>query len=163
MRRTVIRVGLMFFCICFELVAKQTFNPLGRAHCRRFPLGHPAVAGACLLPFGILEKHGPQLPLGTDLLNVRYAALHAADQDMLSFFLNIILARYSKLVTNLAPSPIADKYSSTCFRRPPTRWLGTAARKSSSEWSWWKREPAALFCTDTVGKSLMTTSFTSSD
>lgn len=37
--------------------------------------------GACLLPFGILEKHGPHLPLGTDLLNVRYAALHAADQE----------------------------------------------------------------------------------
>jgi creatinine amidohydrolase len=37
--------------------------------------------GTCLLPFGILEKHGPQLPLGTDLLNVRYASLHAADQE----------------------------------------------------------------------------------
>jgi creatinine amidohydrolase len=37
--------------------------------------------GTCLLPFGILEKHGPQLPLGTDLLNVRYASLHAAEQE----------------------------------------------------------------------------------
>src|SRR5271156_6000755 len=37
--------------------------------------------GTCLLPFGILEKHGPHLPLGTDLLNVRYASLHAAAQE----------------------------------------------------------------------------------
>src|SRR5450432_4374932 len=37
--------------------------------------------GTCLLPFGILEKHGPHLPLGTDLLNVRYASLHAAGQE----------------------------------------------------------------------------------
>lgn len=37
--------------------------------------------GACVLPFGILEKHGPHLPLGTDLLNVRHAALHAAEQE----------------------------------------------------------------------------------
>lgn len=37
--------------------------------------------GTCLLPFGILEKHGPHLPLGTDLLDVRYAALHAAQQE----------------------------------------------------------------------------------
>ena len=37
--------------------------------------------GTCLLPFGILEKHGPHLPLGTDLLDVRYAALHAADEE----------------------------------------------------------------------------------
>jgi creatinine amidohydrolase len=37
--------------------------------------------GVCILPFGILEKHGPHLPLGTDLLNVRYAALHAVQQE----------------------------------------------------------------------------------
>jgi hypothetical protein len=24
--------------------------------------------GTCVLPFGIIEKHGPQLPLGTDLI-----------------------------------------------------------------------------------------------
>src|SRR6201981_567361 len=37
--------------------------------------------GVCLLPFGILEKHGPHLPIGTDLLDVRYAALHAAEEE----------------------------------------------------------------------------------
>jgi creatinine amidohydrolase len=37
--------------------------------------------GTCLLPFGILEKHGPHLPIGTDLLDVRYASLHAAEQQ----------------------------------------------------------------------------------
>src|SRR5256885_3456627 len=37
--------------------------------------------GTCLLPFGILEKHGPHLPLGTDLLNVRYVTLQAAQQE----------------------------------------------------------------------------------
>ena len=37
--------------------------------------------GTCLLPFGILEKHGPHLPLGNDLINVRYLALHAAEQE----------------------------------------------------------------------------------
>lgn len=42
--------------------------------------------GTCLLPFGILEKHGPHLPLGTDLLNVRYAALHAAEQEFTVVF-----------------------------------------------------------------------------
>lgn len=42
--------------------------------------------GTCLLPFGILEKHGPHLPLGTDLLDVRYAALHAAEQEYVVVF-----------------------------------------------------------------------------
>ncbi|MGB8480296.1 MAG: creatininase family protein [Acidobacteriaceae bacterium] len=37
--------------------------------------------GVCLLPFGILEKHGTQLPIGTDLIDVRYASLQAAKQE----------------------------------------------------------------------------------
>lgn len=37
--------------------------------------------GTCLLPFGIMEKHGPHLPLGNDLLNVRYVAINAAQQE----------------------------------------------------------------------------------
>ena len=46
-----------------------------------FRQGIQQAKGTCLLPFGILEKHGPHLPLGTDLLNVRYASLHAAEQE----------------------------------------------------------------------------------
>src|SRR5881296_420206 len=42
--------------------------------------------GTCVLPFGILEKHGPHLPLGTDLLNVRYASLHATEQEYAVIF-----------------------------------------------------------------------------
>ncbi len=42
--------------------------------------------GTCLLPFGILEKHGPHLPLGTDLLNVRYLSLTAAEQEYAVIF-----------------------------------------------------------------------------
>ena len=37
--------------------------------------------GTCILPIGILEKHGPHMPIGSDLLNARYVALHAADQQ----------------------------------------------------------------------------------
>ncbi|HEV8398716.1 MAG TPA: creatininase family protein, partial [Gemmatimonadales bacterium] len=37
--------------------------------------------GTCLLPIGIMEKHGPHLPLGNDLLNVRYVAINAAQQE----------------------------------------------------------------------------------
>jgi creatinine amidohydrolase len=46
-----------------------------------FAKGIQKSGGTCMLPFGILEKHGPHLPLGTDLLDVRYAALHAAEQE----------------------------------------------------------------------------------
>ncbi len=37
--------------------------------------------GVCLLPAGVIEKHGPAGPLGVDMLNVRYSALTAAAQE----------------------------------------------------------------------------------
>lgn len=35
----------------------------------------------CIIPLGILEKHGAQLPLGTDLLDAREIATRAAQQE----------------------------------------------------------------------------------
>lgn len=35
----------------------------------------------CVLPIGIIEKHGPHLPLGTDLLDVRFAVINAVGQE----------------------------------------------------------------------------------
>jgi creatinine amidohydrolase len=40
-----------------------------------------ASSGVCVLPFGILEKHGPAGPLGTDLINVRAATLQAVKDE----------------------------------------------------------------------------------
>lgn len=37
--------------------------------------------GVCLLPIGILEKHGPHLPLGTDLFDCRAVSTAAAEQE----------------------------------------------------------------------------------
>lgn len=42
--------------------------------------------GTCLLPFGIMEKHGPHLPLGTDLMNVRHVTLAAVQTDFAVVF-----------------------------------------------------------------------------
>lgn len=35
----------------------------------------------CVLPFGIVEKHGPSGPLGTDLINVRHLVLQAVKSE----------------------------------------------------------------------------------
>src|SRR6266851_3382435 len=51
-----------------------------------FRAGVQQAKATCILPFGILEKHGPHLPLGTDLLDVRYASLHAAEQEYVVVF-----------------------------------------------------------------------------
>lgn len=51
-----------------------------------FRAGIAQAKGTCVLPFGILEKHGPHLPLGTDLIDVRYASLQAAVKDYVIVF-----------------------------------------------------------------------------
>lgn len=37
--------------------------------------------GVCVIPLGIIEKHGPQLPLGTDLFESREASIKAAKKE----------------------------------------------------------------------------------
>ncbi|MCX6137822.1 MAG: creatininase family protein [Ignavibacteriales bacterium] len=40
-----------------------------------------SAKGVCILPLGILEKHGPHLPLGTDLLDVRELVARATKKE----------------------------------------------------------------------------------
>jgi len=64
--------------------------------------------GTCLLPFGILEKHGPHLPLGTDLSEraARFIAGGAAGVPPL-FFRSTTSDKFLKPNTNREPSPTA--------------------------------------------------------
>jgi creatinine amidohydrolase len=81
MFRSTLRLGIIF-----AFVLPSWSQPKLSVHWEEltaadFRSGIQQSQGTCVLPFGILEKHGPHLPLGTDLLDVRYAALHAAEQE----------------------------------------------------------------------------------
>src|SRR6266852_3147424 len=79
--RVVLALSLVFLtaaCLNAQTKLSPKWEELTAADFRQ---GIQQAKGACLLPFGIIEKHGPHLPLGTDLLNVRYASLQAADQE----------------------------------------------------------------------------------
>jgi creatinine amidohydrolase len=39
------------------------------------------AGGVCIIPMGIIEKHGPHLPLGTDLYEARKVAVTAAEKE----------------------------------------------------------------------------------
>lgn len=39
------------------------------------------AGGVCIIPLGIIEKHGPHLPLGTDLFEAREASVMAASKE----------------------------------------------------------------------------------
>lgn len=88
--------------------------------------------GVCLLPFGILEKHGPHLPIGTDLINARWVALHSAADEYAVVFPAYYFGQIDGRGTSQARWPTAGIFSSTCCRKPPTKWAGTDAGRSSS-------------------------------
>ena len=46
-----------------------------------FPLAVKQAQGVCLVPMGVLEKHGPHLPLGTDVYSARELCFRAAQQE----------------------------------------------------------------------------------
>jgi creatinine amidohydrolase len=46
-----------------------------------FPAALDKSSQTCILPFGILEKHGPHSPIGTDLIHVREWAARATKQE----------------------------------------------------------------------------------
>jgi creatinine amidohydrolase len=51
-----------------------------------FVLALQASKGTCALPFGILEKHGPAGPIGTDLINIRHETVLAAREEYTIIF-----------------------------------------------------------------------------
>lgn len=70
------------FCLLFPVVAgAQVSTRWDELTAGDFVTALERAQNTCLLPIGILEKHGPHLPLGTDLLNVRWVALKATSQE----------------------------------------------------------------------------------
>jgi creatinine amidohydrolase len=47
----------------------------------QWPQAMERSAQTCILPFGILEKHGPHAPIGTDMIKAREIALRAAKKE----------------------------------------------------------------------------------
>jgi creatinine amidohydrolase len=79
--------GVVFAVMALLLCANMCFSQTGLSAKWEELTGPDFVQavhqsqGACVLPFGIIEKHGPHLPLGTDLLDVRFAVMNAVKQE----------------------------------------------------------------------------------
>ncbi len=106
--------------------------------------------GTCVLPFGILEKHGPHLPLGTDLLDVRYAALRRGRTGIRGCVSRILFwadsgspprARNRRLQPRSATGITAGNY-----RRDGAQWLQESAHR---QWPWRQRTACCPFFAQT--------------
>jgi len=61
-----------------------------------FPEAVNQSAKVCVIPLGIIEKHGPSLPLGTDLYIVRDVVLKAAQKEYVVVFPEFIAGQINE-------------------------------------------------------------------
>ena len=59
--------------------------------------------GVCIVAFGVIERHGDHLPLGTDFLNGHKLATLAAQKESAVVFRRSILAKFTKHAVFRAP------------------------------------------------------------
>jgi creatinine amidohydrolase len=75
--------------------------------------------GVCLLPLGVIEKHGDHLPLGTDLFLAREIACRAAEREPAIvfppyFFTQIYEARHTPGTVGIKSQIMYDLLQSVC-------------------------------------------------
>ena len=86
-----------------------------------------AASYTCALPFGVVEKHGPSGPLGTDLINVRQTTALAAKLEYVLIFPDTTSARLRRLDISLERLHTAPGSSCSCYKKRWPRWRATAA------------------------------------
>src|SRR5271170_4032992 len=74
--------------------------------------------GTCLLPIGILEKHGPHVPVGSDLLAATYISREVAKREYVVvfpeyFYGQIYEAKYGQGTFALPPALISELLQAT--------------------------------------------------
>ena len=84
-----------------------------------WPKAMERSASTCVLPIGILEKHGPHAPIGSDLIHVREWAARATKKEYAVvfpdyFYGQIYEARHQPGTFALPPRVVWDMLESTC-------------------------------------------------
>jgi creatinine amidohydrolase len=128
--RIALTAGLFFFALGGPVHGQTKLSPKWEElTAADFRQGIQQSKGVCLLPFGILEKHGPHLPLGTDLLNVRYASLHAVEQEYAVVFPEYYFGQIFEAKHEPGTVAYSVELEVKLLQETPTRWRGMVARK----------------------------------
>lgn len=75
------RTLLVLLLLCATAGAQELPSRWDELTAADWPKAQERAAYTCILPIGILEKHGPHAPLGSDLIHVREWAARAAREE----------------------------------------------------------------------------------
>lgn len=116
----------LYFFLCFYIVFASVQLKAQQLHSRwdelvasDWPKALAASSKTCILPIGILEKHGPHAPIGSDLIHVREWAARATKKEYAVvfpdyFYGQINEARHQPGTFALPPTMVLQLLEATC-------------------------------------------------
>lgn len=75
------RILLILLILCKYAAAQELPARWDELTASDFPKAIEKSSQTCILPIGILEKHGPHVPIGSDLIHVREWAIRATKKE----------------------------------------------------------------------------------
>src|SRR3954471_23322762 len=117
-KRTALLFPALFLsvnCIC----AQELHSRWDELTASEWPKALEKSNQTCILPIGILEKHGPHVPIGSDLIQVREWAARATKKEYSVvfpdfFYGQINEARHQPGTFSLPPRVVWDLLDATC-------------------------------------------------
>jgi creatinine amidohydrolase len=109
----------IFFALTLSLTAQELPSRWDELTASDWPKAQEKAAYTCILPIGILEKHGPHVPLGSDLIQVREWSARAAKREYAVifpdyFYGQIYEARHQPGAFALPSRVVWDLLDATC-------------------------------------------------
>src|SRR5262245_37097705 len=114
-----IKVAVLLVAGATPLLAQDLPSRWDELTASDWPAALEKSARTCLLPMGILEKHGPHAPMGSDLIQVRDIAARAVKQEYAVtfpdyFYGQIYEARHQPGTFALPPTLVLELLQATC-------------------------------------------------
>src|ERR1700748_2831360 len=100
---------LALFFICGLTYAQDVPARWAELTASDFPAALSKSSQTCILPFGILEKHGPHSPIGTDLIHVREWAARATKQEYAVVFPDYFYGQINEARQQLGTFALSSK------------------------------------------------------
>src|SRR5256885_14211996 len=111
---------ILFFLISgYSSIAQHLHSRWDELVASDWPKAMAAASRTCILPIGILEKHGPHAPIGSDLIHVREWAARATKKEYAVvfpdyFYGQINEARHQPGTFALPPTMVLQLLEATC-------------------------------------------------
>jgi creatinine amidohydrolase len=109
----------IFFALAGSFTAQELPSRWDELTASDWPKAQEKAAYTCILPIGILEKHGPHVPLGSDLIQVREWSARATKKEYVVvfpdyFYGQIYEARHQPGAFALPSRVVWDLLDATC-------------------------------------------------